>query len=67
MQTHKYGVGALVHFSGGTRFGAAAGAYEVVGLLPVQAGELLYKIKSTQERHERVVDEAHLIESARSE
>ena len=57
MQIHKYSVGEQVKFAGRVRLGAANGEYEVVRLLPAEAGQLLYRIKSTLEPHERVVGE----------
>jgi hypothetical protein len=60
MQIHKYTVGARVNFSARARLGAATGEYEVVRLLPAEAGELRYRIKSALEPHERVVGEEQL-------
>ena len=60
MQNHKYSVGERVNFAGRARVGGASGDYEVVKLLPIEAGQFLYRIKSALERHERVVDEEQL-------
>ena len=60
MQTHKYGIGERVNFVGRGRVGGAGGEYAVVRLLPPADGQFLYRIKSTLERHERVVGEEQL-------
>ena len=67
METHKYGVGDRVSFSGRVRVGGATGEYEVIKLLPVESGQVMYRIKSTLERHERVVGEEHLVSRAERE
>jgi hypothetical protein len=61
MQMHRFGIGDRVNFVGRVRIGAATGEYEVVRLLPVESGQVLYRIKSVLERHERVVGEEHLM------
>jgi hypothetical protein len=60
MQVHKYRVGEKVNFDARMQVGAAAGEYEVLRLLPVEAGQLQYRIKSALERSERVVQEHQL-------
>lgn len=60
MRNHKYEVGQKVNFASRTRIAAAAGEYEVIKLLPVEAGQFQYRIKSTLERHERVAAEEQL-------
>jgi hypothetical protein len=60
MQVHKYSVGERVNFAGRVRLGAATGEYEIVRLLPAEAGQPLYRIKSVLEPHERVVGEEQL-------
>jgi hypothetical protein len=57
MQKHKFSVGQKVDFRSRTRIVAAQGEYEIVRLLPAEAGQLQYRIKSTLERNERVVAE----------
>jgi len=57
MQKHKFSVGQKVDFRSRTRIVAAEGEYEIVRLLPAEAGQLQYRIKSTLERNERVVAE----------
>jgi hypothetical protein len=60
MQNHKYRVGEKVNFLTRMHVGAARGEYEVMRLLPAEAGERLYRIKSALERTERVVPEHQL-------
>jgi len=60
MQVHKYHVGDRVNFDARMQVGAAAGEYEVLRLLPIEAGQLQYRIKSALERSERVVQEHQL-------
>ncbi len=60
MQNHKYRIGEKVDFLARMRVGAARGEYEVMRLLPAEAGERLYRVKSALERTERVVPEHQL-------
>ena len=60
MQKHKFSLGQKVDFSNRMRIAAAQGEYEIVRLLPAEAGQFLYRIKSTLERNERVVGEDQL-------
>lgn len=60
MQKHKFSVGQKVDFSIRTRIAAPQGEYEVVRLLPPEAGQFQYRIKSALERNERVVGEDQL-------
>jgi hypothetical protein len=60
MQNHKYRVGDKVNFVTRMQVGAARGEYEVLRLLPAEAGEQLYRVKSALERTERVVPEHQL-------
>lgn len=59
--THKFSVGQLVCFTP-TGPGAIAGSYEVCRIMPSSdyQQEPRYRIKSTAERHERVVTQSHL-------
>jgi hypothetical protein len=61
MAHHKYKVGHLVDFSpSGLRVPTSGRQYEVVRLLPVEAGEFLYRIKSKAEAFERMAKESEL-------
>jgi hypothetical protein len=61
MATHRFRVGQEVQFTRGFPFRTApAGTYKIVRQLPDSAGELLYRIKSSKEPHERVVKESDL-------
>jgi hypothetical protein len=55
---HKYRIGQNLKF-GARRVGSAQGDLycKVLGLLPMQDGELQYRIKCTSENAERVVKE----------
>jgi hypothetical protein len=61
MAHHKYKVGQLVDFSPSRSGMPTSGRqYEVVRLLPVEAGQLLYRIKSKAETFERMARESEL-------
>jgi hypothetical protein len=61
MAHHKYKVGQLVDFSPPRSGMPTSGRqYEVVRLLPVEAGQLLYRIKSKAETFERMARESEL-------
>jgi len=61
MARHKFKVGQLVDFVS-PRSGAPASGrqYEIVRLLPVENGDVLYRIKSKGEPFERVAKESEL-------
>ena len=61
MAHHKFKVGQLVDFTP-ARLGMATSGrpYEVVRLLPAEAGELQYRVKSKSESFERVAKESEL-------
>ncbi|MCB1485865.1 MAG: hypothetical protein KDJ88_00235 [Bauldia sp.] len=60
MQNHKFSVGQKVKFQNRIRGASVPGEYEIVRLLPEEEGQLLYRIKSTLERNERVAAEDQL-------
>jgi hypothetical protein len=60
MNIHKYRPGQRVTFVGPAHMRGAANEYEIVALLPVEAGQLLYRVKSRTEPHERVLGEDHM-------
>jgi len=62
MAHHKYKVGQLVEFSPSGWLGVPTSGrqYEVVRLLPVEAGQFLYRIKSKVEAFERTAKESEL-------
>jgi hypothetical protein len=61
MTRHKFKVGQLVDFAA-PRLGVptAGRQYEIVRLLPVESGELLYRVKGKGEAFERVAKESEL-------
>jgi hypothetical protein len=59
--THKFNIGALVHYEGGTLTPSAKGVYKIVRQLPVERdNRLVYRIKSAAENFERIADEHQL-------
>jgi hypothetical protein len=58
---HKFSIGQIVQFHPGPGLtNATPGRYEVTRLLPGQAGELSYQIKSVNESHDRNARESQL-------
>ena len=60
MRTHCYAVGQTVRFVSRFSNGALSGGYEVMRLLPEEAGEPRYRLKSVHESYERVAAESQL-------
>lgn len=61
MAHHRFKVGQLVEFSTARPGMPTAGRqYEIVRLLPAEAGEFLYRVKSKGETFERVARESEL-------
>jgi hypothetical protein len=61
MAHHKFKMGQLVDFAPSRPGVPTAGRqYEVVRLLPVEAGEFLYRVKAKGETFERVARESEL-------
>jgi hypothetical protein len=59
--THKFNVGATVHYEGGTLAAGARGIYKVTRQLPVERdNRILYRIKSAAESFERTAEEHQL-------
>jgi hypothetical protein len=68
--SHKFSVGQVVDLIPKILRAAAGGQYEVRQLMPASdrdAGDPSYRIKSIDEKHERVVFESDLTSPARSE
>ena len=65
MANHKYKVGQMVDFIP-SHAGAAASsrAYKILRLLPREAGQHLYQIKTIAEACERIAKESELMRSA---
>ena len=58
---HKYKVGQAVDLRPGRwGFPASSREYKILRLLPVEGGELLYRIKSNAETCERIAKESEL-------
>jgi hypothetical protein len=54
-------IGQTIHFRTTQRgVSAAAGEYQIVGYRPAEDGEIQYRIKSGNERHERIAREGEL-------
>jgi hypothetical protein len=61
MSTHKFKLGQIVFLErNGLNRGAVLGAYEVNKQLPERNSEFEYQVKSSGERHSRVVRESEL-------
>lgn len=61
MTRHRFKVGQLVDFAPPRSGVPTAGRqYEIIRLLPVESGELLYRVKSKGEAFERVAKEREL-------
>jgi hypothetical protein len=58
---HKFKIGQLVNYLGRER---ASGVYQVTQLLPPEGEAFQYRIKNTNEPHERVVKEHELHSAA---
>ena len=60
MPNYKFRIGQLVRLSPAASRNASGGVYAVTKQLPENAGEYKYRIKSTNEPHERLVRESEL-------
>ena len=61
MAHHKFKVGQTVHLMPNRlERHVPAGNYTIQRLLPVEGRNLFYRVKHTQDGHERVVNEAQL-------
>jgi hypothetical protein len=61
MLAHKFKVGQVVGYvPGRLSLPASDGPYKVIRLLPVENGQVHYRIKSTSETFERVARESEL-------
>lgn len=61
MKAHKFAVGQTVRFLPDARSSASLrGLYKVVRLLPAEANDHQYRVKSALDGHERVVRESQL-------
>jgi hypothetical protein len=67
MRGHQLRVGQFVTLSHDLARRAAAGPYEIVGLIPLMDGEPRYRVQSPYEDHARVVEESDLTFSAEAE
>jgi hypothetical protein len=68
--SHKFSVGQVVDLIPRILRAAASGQYEVRQLMPASdrdAGDPSYRIKSIDEKHERVAFESDLTSATRSE
>jgi len=60
MSQHKFKVGQLVNYNPGRMSMSSAKEYKILHLLPVEGGDLLYRIKSAGEAFERNAKEREL-------
>jgi hypothetical protein len=55
-----FGIGQIVRFTPGMHERAYGGLYEIVARLPEERGERQYRVKSTGDKHERIVRESQI-------
>ncbi len=61
MALHKYKIGQTVEFiASRSRVSTGGRRYEILRLLPVEAGEVLYRVKCKDEPFERIAKESEL-------
>lgn len=61
MSLHKFKVGQMVDYIPGRSSVPTAGRrYEILRLLPVESGEILYRVKCKDEVFERIAKESEL-------
>jgi len=60
LSDHRFKIGESVLYSGIYGRGAASRIYKVTQLLPSEGDDCQYRIKSSDEPHERVVKESEL-------
>jgi hypothetical protein len=60
MPSHKYSIGQVVQLIPLISRNVLGGSFEITKQLPESSGEFEYRIKSMNERHERVVRESEL-------
>lgn len=66
MARHRFKIGQFVDYTPGRlAMPSSGGEYKVVRLLPLEGGDLLYRIKSATETFERVARESELAPSIR--
>jgi hypothetical protein len=59
--THRFNVGASVHFEGGTLTPGARGTYKIIRRLPLERDDrVMYRIKNAAETFERTAEEQQL-------
>lgn len=62
---HRYKVGQMLDLRSAPRHGnRPTGPYEVIACMPHDRGPVLYRVKSSSEINERVVEETDLIPGA---
>jgi hypothetical protein len=60
MSPPSFGVGQIVRFTPGMHERAYGGLYQIVAKLPEERGERQYRVKSTNDSHERIVRESQI-------
>jgi hypothetical protein len=58
---HRFKIGQIVEIMPTTLRSAAPGPYEIIRLLPWESGAPQYCLRSSNERHERVIPEHDLL------
>ncbi len=60
-KTHRFKVGQMVEIMPTTLRAAVTGHYEIIRLVPCDSNDPQYRLKSLNEKHERVLPERDLI------
>ena len=60
-KTHRFKLGQMVEIMPTTLRAAVTGQYEIIKLVPCDSNDPQYRLKSLNEKHERVLPERDLI------
>lgn len=60
-KTHRFKLGQMVEIMPTTLRAAVTGRYEIIKLVPCNSNDPQYRLKSLNEKHERVLPERDLI------
>jgi hypothetical protein len=60
LSDHKFKLGQTVHYTSGPYGRGGSAIYKITQLLPPEGDDRQYRIKSSDEPHERVVKESQL-------
>lgn len=60
-KTHRYRIGQMVEIMPTTLRAAVTGRYEIIRLVPCDSNDPRYRLKSENEKYERILSEGELI------